>query len=231
MNQNEINTAKLIFEKWDLSTDKDNLNAALPITTFSKIIDVDPIEITDKTIIKLLTTSITYLKKHFNNLMPKWSDVNRLIRGKENLPLSGGPDIARAIYTKRTSNGQLQATAGDCYILLINWDSNGKLFSESIHQYGSATNITDSRNYNNQSKLFAGIVMISLNIGSKYISISLSKSQEDFLRNAIGHQILVFAMSLLGTRDIIYATVLTAAFTILTQYLFNETSMFLVLCI
>ena len=78
----------------------------------------------------------------------------------------------------------------------------------------------------NQSKLFAGIVMISLNIGSKYISISLSKSQEDFLRNAIGHQILVFAMSWLGTRDIIYAIVLTAAFTILTQYLFNESSMF-----
>ena len=78
----------------------------------------------------------------------------------------------------------------------------------------------------NQSKLFAGIIMIALNIGSKYITISLSKSQEEFLRNAIGHQILVFAMSWLGTRDIIYATVLTAAFTILTQYLFNETSMF-----
>ena len=78
----------------------------------------------------------------------------------------------------------------------------------------------------NQSKLFAGIVMISLNIGSKYISISLSKSQEDFLRNAIGHQMLVFAMSWLGTRDILYAIVLTAGFIILTQYLFNETSMF-----
>ena len=78
----------------------------------------------------------------------------------------------------------------------------------------------------NQSKLFAGLVMISLNIGSKYITISLSKSQEEFLRNAIGHQILVFAMSWLGTRDIVYAIILTASFTILTQYLFNETSKF-----
>ena len=78
----------------------------------------------------------------------------------------------------------------------------------------------------NQSKLFAGLVMISLNIGSKYISISLSKSQEDFLKNAVGHQLLVFAMSWLGTRDIVYAVILTAGFTVLTQYLFNETSMF-----
>ena len=68
--------------------------------------------------------------------------------------------------------------------------------------------------------------MISLNIGSKYITISLSKSQESFLKNAIGHQILVFAMAWLGTRDIITSLILTAVFTILTQYLFNETSMF-----
>ena len=65
-----------------------------------------------------------------------------------------------------------------------------------------------------------------LNIGSKYITISLSDSQESFLRNAVGHQMLVFAMSWLGTRDIITALILTAVFTLLTQYLFNESSLF-----
>ena len=71
-----------------------------------------------------------------------------------------------------------------------------------------------------------GVLPYALYIGSKYISITLSKSQEDFLKNAVGHQLLLFAMSWLGTRDIIYALILTASFTILTQYLFNETSMF-----
>ena len=51
----------------------------------------------------------------------------------------------------------------------------------------------------NNSKFFAGIVMIMLNIGSKYITIKLSKSQEAYLRNSIGHQILVFAIQSFGS--------------------------------
>ena len=34
----------------------------------------------------------------------------------------------------------------------------------------------------NNSKLFAGLVMIMLNIGSKYIEIGFSKTQEEALR-------------------------------------------------
>ena len=80
----------------------------------------------------------------------------------------------------------------------------------------------------NQSKLFAGIIYVLLNIVSKHVSLSLSDSQEGFLKWAIGQQLLVFAMSWLGTRDIITALILTAVFTVLTQYLFNETSMFFI---
>ena len=34
----------------------------------------------------------------------------------------------------------------------------------------------------NNSKLFAGIVMILLNIGSRYVKIDISKAQEQYLR-------------------------------------------------
>ena len=49
--------------------------------------------------------------------------------------------------------------------------------------------------YLNNSKFFAGLVMIMLNIGSKYITIELSKSQEAYLKNSVGRQILIFAIS------------------------------------
>ena len=42
----------------------------------------------------------------------------------------------------------------------------------------------------NNSKFFAGIVMIMLNIGSKYVTIELSKSQEQYLRNSISDKYL-----------------------------------------
>ena len=80
----------------------------------------------------------------------------------------------------------------------------------------------------NNSKFFAGLVMIMLNIGSKYITIELSKTQEEYLKNHIARQILIFSISWMGTRDILMSLGLTAIFIILTGFLFNENSKFCV---
>ena len=76
----------------------------------------------------------------------------------------------------------------------------------------------------NNSKFFAGIIMILLNIGSKFITIQFSKSAEEYMKWSISKQLLVFAMAWMGTRDIYAALGLTAVFTILSEYLFNEES-------
>jgi len=76
----------------------------------------------------------------------------------------------------------------------------------------------------NNSKFFAGIIMILLNVGSKFISIQFSRSTEEYLKMNITKQILVFAMAWMGTRDIYTSLVLTAVFTILSDHLFNEES-------
>lgn len=81
----------------------------------------------------------------------------------------------------------------------------------------------------NNSKFFAGLVMIMLNIGSKYVTIELSKNQEQYLKNNIGRQILIFAISWMGSRDILIALALTAIFTVLTDHLFNEQSSFCII--
>jgi hypothetical protein len=78
--------------------------------------------------------------------------------------------------------------------------------------------------YLNNSKFFAGIVMILLNVGSKFITIQFSKSTEEYMKWTVSKQLLVFAMAWMGTRDIYTALGLTAVFTILSEYLFNEES-------
>jgi len=78
--------------------------------------------------------------------------------------------------------------------------------------------------YLNNSKFFAGIIMILLNIGSKFITIQFSKSTEEYMKYSLSKQILVFAMAWMGTRDIYAALGLTAVFTILSEHLFNEES-------
>ena len=76
----------------------------------------------------------------------------------------------------------------------------------------------------NNSKFFAGVIMILLNVGSKFISIQFSRSMEEYLKMNVTKQILVFAMAWMGTRDIYTSLVLTAVFTILSDHLFNEES-------
>jgi hypothetical protein len=66
--------------------------------------------------------------------------------------------------------------------------------------------------------------MILLNIGSKFITIQFSKSTEEYMKYTVTKQLLVFAMAWMGTRDIYTALGLTAVFTILSDYLFNEES-------
>ena len=52
-------------------------------------------------------------------------------------------------------NGELEAFAGDSYILFVSWDKNGKVSSKSVHQYGSANTKEGSPHYSDQSFLFA----------------------------------------------------------------------------
>jgi hypothetical protein len=86
------------------------------------------------------------------------------------------------------------------------------------------TYIHEHINYLNSSKFFAGVVMIMLNIGSKFISIQFSKSTEEYLKFTLSRQLLIFAMAWMGTRDIYTALGLTAIFVILSDHLFNEES-------
>jgi hypothetical protein len=81
----------------------------------------------------------------------------------------------------------------------------------------------------NTHPLFIGLMVIMLNIGSKYITIKLSKSQEDYIKNSLGRQFLIFAIMWSGTRDIVYAVLLTGAFVAMADHLFHEDSNYCVI--
>lgn len=81
----------------------------------------------------------------------------------------------------------------------------------------------------NNNKYFAGIIMLIINIGSKYVSIELSKTQEDYIKYTLGRQILLFSILWMGLRDIITALILTFIFIMFADYLFNDNSKYCLL--
>jgi hypothetical protein len=76
----------------------------------------------------------------------------------------------------------------------------------------------------NQSKIFAGLVIIVLNVSGKFTTIKLSKTMESYLKYTFSRNILVFSMAWMGTRDVYTALGITILFIICAQYLFNEES-------
>ena len=76
----------------------------------------------------------------------------------------------------------------------------------------------------NSSRFFAGLVMLALNIGSKYITIELTAAQKKHLQHRYARQALVFAISWMGSRDILKALALTAIFNVLSGHLLHEDS-------
>lgn len=76
----------------------------------------------------------------------------------------------------------------------------------------------------NTSPLLAGLAMLMLNIGSKYVEIGISKSQEEALRAGLAREMLIFAMVYMGTKDIVLSIIMTASFIILSDHFFNEES-------
>ena len=78
----------------------------------------------------------------------------------------------------------------------------------------------------NNSKIFAGLMIIILNVASKFVNFKFSKSIEMYLKHTFSKQVLVFAIAWMGTRDIYVALIITIVFIICMDYIFNEDSMF-----
>ena len=76
----------------------------------------------------------------------------------------------------------------------------------------------------NSSKYFAGIMVLLLNICSKYITIEISDSHKEFIKNTVGRQILIFSMIFMATRDIYISLAMTAVFVVLADFLLNDES-------
>jgi len=68
----------------------------------------------------------------------------------------------------------------------------------------------------NDNKLFLGIMLIVLNIGSRHLVDEFSSNPEEYNRNLVLRRIAVFAVCFVGTRDIIVSLILTASFIIIS---------------
>lgn len=152
----DVRAAQALLRGWDLRADVHNRAAALGVLTALPVADAlehhRPPDVR-----AALAKATATLKQHFGRIDPEWGQVNRIVRGKVNLAIDGGPDTFRAVYGAPQKDGTLRAGGGDTLIMFVTWDRTGALSSESIHQFGSATLDAASRHYADQTPLFVAM--------------------------------------------------------------------------
>jgi hypothetical protein len=89
--------------------------------------------------------------------------------------------------------------------------------------------LNNSINSLNSSTFFAGVMMICLNIGSRYIQLNLDESTESYIKYALTKEIMVFTISWMATRNIYMSLGLTAVFIVLADFIMNEKSRYCLL--
>lgn len=144
-----------LLKGWDWNSDgkgaADTLAEIVVRPIHSKVFDstLDPDPRTE------LKKAVDHLMKHFGRLDVPLAEMQRLQRGKMDLPMMGGTDTLRAATIwERMPDGRGRVKHGDSFIMLVNWDKAGKVSSQTIQPYGAATTRPGSTHYTDQMPLF-----------------------------------------------------------------------------
>lgn len=78
----------------------------------------------------------------------------------------------------------------------------------------------------NNSKVIAGVAMLMLNIGSRYVQADLGKFHEQLLSNPYVKKLIVFSMFFVATRDLGMAFLLTILYIIIIDGVLHENRKF-----
>lgn len=152
----DVAAAQALLKMWDWKLDGANRADALAMFVLSSASGEgyrgDPLP----DAAAKLKDDVAFMMEHAHRLDPPLTDVQRIVRGTANVPVIGGPDALRAIYThKDATRGKRVGFDGDSYIMLVEWGVDGKVHSESIQPFGAAIERPGSRHYSDQAAPFA----------------------------------------------------------------------------
>lgn len=76
----------------------------------------------------------------------------------------------------------------------------------------------------NTNPYFIGLMMLSLNLGGRFLGLEISKDQEKFLSQPLVRRFFLFAVLFVATRNVVIAAGTTVIVILVLGYLFNENS-------
>ena len=146
-----------ILQKWNRRGELNEIGAAhfnefyLHLMGKKNRIDVD--EVKPIQMIESLHYVHEKLLKNFGKIEVTLGEYQFLVRGDKILPMRGLGDVLAAMYSRAYKEGKVKGVAGDSYIMLVRYPSQGLPIIETVNSYG-ASNRPESPHYADQMKMF-----------------------------------------------------------------------------
>ena len=95
-----------------------------------------------------------YMMQHFGKTDLVLGDIQKLVRGDDDRPAWGLPDVLAATYTAPYKDGMRKVNSGDAYICFVRYPKDGSLpIIESVNTFGASMH-PDSPHYKDQMTMF-----------------------------------------------------------------------------
>ena len=104
--------------------------------------------------VKVYQNIFDFLQTNYGRTNLTLGDVQRLVRGNENWPQGGMPDVLAAVMSEPFGKDKRKMNSGDAYIGFVRFPKNGGLpLIETVNTFGASYNQGD-KHYNDQRAMY-----------------------------------------------------------------------------
>ena len=145
------------LHSWNKRGDADNKGAAIFLLSYIHLNTLlkgqDSRKITKAEAVETFRDVKDRMMKNFGTTNLTLGDIQKLVRGDKEYPVSGFADLLCPQWTEPYKDGKLKAIGGDAYIELVRFRKNQLPLIESVNTYGASSH-PESKHFDDQVPLF-----------------------------------------------------------------------------
>ncbi|MEQ8626917.1 penicillin acylase family protein [Ekhidna sp.] len=146
-----------IIQSWNKNADVDAMGAAhlnILYKGLARISDkIDVNNISTEQYYKAVDYVRRYLIRYFGKIEVTLGEYQKLVRGNDEYPIGGLPDVIAAMHSDYMGEGKVRAKTGESYIMMVRYPKEGLPIIETVNVFG-ASNRPESPHYDDQISLF-----------------------------------------------------------------------------